>query len=287
MKHLISFKIPLFSSRKTIKEFLKSFHVGRGKIEEIRVLNEIYLNQNKVNLDAYLEGGDLLSFLNEEEEIKQFSEKEIEVLYEDDGLIAVNKPFNLLVHSDGIEKDTLLNRVAYYLYKKNEPPLIYPLHRLDKETTGVILFAKDFFHGNMMDDLFLNQKITRIYRAVCEGYIKDNEGVLHFHIGRNRHSSQKMIISSTGEEIITYYKVLKRAQNKTYLELELKTGKRHQIRLSLSFIGHPILGDTLYGNKFSKDNLHLEASRFVFIHPLTSEKISIEAPLRKELSFDK
>lgn len=282
MKNEIHFIIPPFQKEMTLKEFLKSFHVGRGKIEEIRVINQIKINNIFSSLDSIVHQGDEISILSIEKEEEIFL-KGIEVLYEDDGLIAVNKKEGILVHSDGKERDNLVSRLANYRKDKNEAPIVIPLHRLDKDTSGVILFAKDFFHGAMLDDLFAKQEVKRTYVCICEGKINIDKGELRFNIGKNRHDPNKMIIVNNGQEIITQYQVMKKTNEFSYLSINIKTGKRHQIRVTLAHINHPIVGDKLYGSKYINSPLLLQATSIEFIHPLTHKRIIINSPLKKEI----
>ena len=278
----IKISIPSFLNAMTVKEFLKYFHVGRGKIEEIRVGKQIFIQGEQRSLQDFLKPGDELKIISQEKDVFAYPSS-VEVLYEDDGLIAVNKPRDLLIHSDGNEQNTLLSQVAYYRKKKGELPIVYPLHRLDKDTTGVVLFAKDFFHGAMMDSLFEQRKILREYRLLVLGAVEKNEGTLSFKMARDRHNAQKRIVHPSGVETITHYKVLKRSKEKSLLSVQIDTGKRHQIRVGFQHFGHPILGDKIYGSSKEEGNLMLQAVSLTFIHPLTKEKIQIHAPILKEL----
>ena len=282
MKNKIHFVIPFLQKEVTLKEFLKSNHVGRGKIEEIRVINEITINNNKATLDSYIHQGDEIYLVSNEKEVEGYKGP-IDILYEDEGIIALNKEEGILVHSDGNEKDTLLSRIAYYRQNKNEPSIVYPLHRLDKETSGVILFAKDFFHGAIFDDLFANGKIKRTYEAICKGKLNKDEGELRFYIGKNRHNPEKMIILNKGQLVICQYKVLKKTNEYSHLLINIMTGKRHQIRVSFSHINHPLVGDKLYGSPYEKGPLLLEATFLEFMDPLRQKKVIIKSPLRKEI----
>ena len=147
---------------KSISDLLHFYHVGRGKKEELRGKKRIFVNSNVATLSTLVRENDVIEFISNEKEVVPF-EKEIKVLYEDDYYIAVYKEKGILIHSDGNNNSTLINMVSSYLIKNNKNPIIYPVHRIDVETSGIVLFSKNFISGTIMDNMVLNHELTKIY----------------------------------------------------------------------------------------------------------------------------
>jgi len=205
----------------------------------------------------------------------------LDVLFEDDHLLIVNKPAGMATHPNILmESNTLANIVAYYLQNQNDFRKIRHIHRLDKDTTGAVMFAKHALSHAVLDQMFLQGKIERTYYALAEGIMQKKRGVINQPIGRDRHHPTRRRVSITGQTAITHYQVLNTfpKSNITLLECSLETGRTHQIRVHLSHIGHPLMGDRLYGGKpiFPRQALH--ARKLAFIHPFTMNKIEYSAP---------
>lgn len=212
----------------------------------------------------------------------------LDILYEDECLLIVNKPKGMVVHpAAGHTSGTLVNAVLYHC-KGNlsgingvlRPGIV---HRIDKDTTGALVICKDdITHRDLAEQLKVHS-ITRRYRAIVSGNLKDDEGTIEGPIGRHPTDRKKMAINRTnGKEAVTHYRVLERFGNATYIECQLETGRTHQIRVHMTSIGHPLLGDEIYGS--AKNPYHLEgqtlhAMILGFIHPKTKEYIEVEAPL--------
>lgn len=209
---------------------------------------------------------------------------DIEIVYEDDDIIVVNKPQGMLTHPVGNKKEgTLVNALLFF--SKNLSGIggvIRPgiIHRLDKDTSGLLLVAKnDFSHKILSNDL-KERKIKRIYYALVKGVLKEDEGLIEIPLTKNFKSKKFAKPSFMGKEAITEYKVIKRYKDYTLLEVTLKTGRTHQIRAHLSFIGYPIIGDKVYG--ISHPDLKgqlLHAKKLIFNHPKTKERLTFEIPL--------
>ena len=260
---------------KSISDLLHFYHVGRGKKEELRGKKRIFVNSNVATLSTPVRENDVIEFISNEKEVVPF-EKEIKVLYEDDYYIAVYKEKGILIHSDGNNNSTLINMVSSYLIKNNKNPIIYPVHRIDVETSGIVLFSKNFISGTIMDNMVLNHELTKIYLLWVKGILKNKKGELNFELGKDRHNSNKMIVKkSNGLKAITKYEVIKEEKGNSFIKARLITGRKHQIRVSFAYINHPLIGDSIYGNKIQKERLSLESSYLSFIHPFTNEKIEI------------
>jgi 23S rRNA pseudouridine1911/1915/1917 synthase len=212
--------------------------------------------------------------------------KEMNILYEDDFMLIVNKPIGMEVHpSTQGQKGTLANAVAAYYEMTGQTSRVRPIHRIDKDTTGPVLFAKNEFANLVFEKAMKEKQIDRVYFAVVEGRVAQERGVIDAPIGQDRLHSTRRRVSETGEPAITRYEVVERLPGHTVLRLRLETGRTHQIRVHLSHIGHPIAGDGMYGGtrKFiQRQALHGE--RLTCFHPCTGDKVHVKAPLPDDIS---
>lgn len=212
----------------------------------------------------------------------------LDILYEDDYLLVVNKPKGMVVHpAAGHTEGTLVNAVMAHCRDRLSGinGVLRPgiVHRIDKDTTGALLICKeDSVHRDLAEQL-KEHSIKRRYRAIVAGNLKDDEGTVEGPIGRHPTDRKKMAINSkNGKPAVTHYKVLERFGQYTYIECRLETGRTHQIRVHMTSIGHPLLGDTVYGS--SKNPFHLQgqtlhAMVLGFVHPVTGEYMEFTAPL--------
>jgi len=213
----------------------------------------------------------------------------LDILYEDRDVIIINKPKGMVVHpAAGHYSGTLVNALMYHCGEDlsgingvMRPGIV---HRIDMNTTGSIIVCKNDKAHNCIAEQLKEHSITRKYHAICYGVIKDDEGTINKPIGRHPTDRKKMAVNEkNGKEAITHYKVLKRFQNYTYIECQLETGRTHQIRVHMSSIGHPLLGDDVYapGRKhpFHLEGQTLHAKILGFIHPDSKEYIELDAPL--------
>ena len=219
----------------------------------------------------------------------------LDIIYEDSDVIVVNKPKNMVVHpAAGHYRDTLVNAIMYHCHGELSGinGILRPgiVHRIDKDTTGSVIICKnDIAHQSIADQL-KEHSINRVYHAICYGIIKEDEGDVVAPIGRNPNDRKKMAVVNGGKYAETHYRVLKRFENDgfTYIECRLKTGRTHQIRVHMAYIGHPLLGDEVYaGNrksKFKTDGQCLHARILGFVHPKSGEYIETDAPLPEYFS---
>ncbi len=212
----------------------------------------------------------------------------LDVLYEDEYLLVVNKPKNMVVHpSAGHMEGTLVNAVLAHCHGKLSGinGVLRPgiVHRIDKDTTGALLICKDDVTHRALAEQLKEHSIKRRYRAIVYGSFKEDEGVVEGPIGRHPVDRKKMAINyKNGKDAVTHYRVLERFGNAAYLECRLETGRTHQIRVHLSSIGHPLLGDEVYGsgkNPYHLQGQALHAMVLGFIHPRTGKYLELEAPL--------
>ena len=211
----------------------------------------------------------------------------IDIIYEDKDIIVVNKPKGMVVHpANGNPDGTLVNAIMAIckdslsgIGGEIRPGIV---HRLDKDTTGLLIVAKnDKAHVNMSEKI-KNHEVKKTYIALVRGIVKENEATIDMPIGRNRSDRKKMAVDKNGRNAITHIKVLKRYDKYTLLEINIETGRTHQIRVHLSHIGYPIIGDYTYSNgknEFGVIGQCLHAKYLEFKHPVTGKEMKLEAPL--------
>lgn len=212
----------------------------------------------------------------------------LDILYEDEDLLVVNKPKNMVVHpSAGHYSGTLVNAVMYHckdslsgINGAIRPGIV---HRIDKDTTGSLIVCKNDESHLFIAEQIKEHSIKRIYRGIVSGYLKEQESSIKGNIGRHPTDRKKMaILTNGGKYAVTHYKVLEQWKNAAYMEFCLETGRTHQIRVHMAGIGHPLLGDTVYGNPKNPYKLNgqaLHAMTIGFVHPRTREYLEISAPL--------
>lgn len=280
----INIKVNKEYENKTIKEFLKQNHIGRGKVEAIRVNKSSMINDKYCNLETKLKENDKLTFIIDEEIDFICDDIDIEIVYEDDYLLIVNKPANIIIHPDDKSKGgTLVNLVSNYYKKNNINRKVRFLHRIDKETTGLVLFAKDFLSEAILLQDIEKHIVQRKYLAFVEGKLNKKEGTIIANIKEDRHVNGKMCVFKDGKEAITKYKVIQEYKDYSLVEFILQTGRTHQIRVHSSFINHPLLGDVLYGgNCLHINRVALHSYEITFTHPISKKVITI----KKDLPLD-
>lgn len=268
--------------------------MSRSYIQKLIKDNLLTVNEKVVKGSTKVREGDELSLIIPPSVIPDIKPEkmELDILYEDDDILVVNKPKGMVVHpAPGHYEHTLVNGIMYYLGDKlsgingvMRPGIV---HRIDMDTTGSILICKnDIAHRDIAEQL-KEHSINRVYHAICHGILKDDEGTVEGNIGRSTNDRKKMAVVSPdqGKEAITHYKVIKRFEESklTYIQCKLETGRTHQIRVHMSHIGHPLLGDEVYGNgqksKFKLQGQTLHAKTLGFIQPTTKKYIEIDAPL--------
>lgn len=212
----------------------------------------------------------------------------LDILYEDEDILVVNKPKGMVVHpSAGHYSNTLVNGLLFHCKGQLSgingvfrPGIV---HRIDKDTTGSLIICKSEFAHKSIARQLKEHSVTRKYRAICYGNFEATEGCVDAPIGRDVHDRKKMAVNEkNGKPAITHYRVLKQFQGFSYIECELETGRTHQIRVHMTSIGHPLLGDEVYGKRACKWKLQgqcLHAMTIGFIHPVKNEYMEFVAPL--------
>ncbi len=265
--------------------------ITRTAAQRLIEQGNILVNGEKKKTAYKVSNGDIITI--EKEEPKEIELKAqnipIDIIYEDDDIIVVNKPKGMVVHpANGNPDGTLVNAIMAIckdslsgIGGEIRPGIV---HRLDKDTSGLLIVAKnDKAHVNMSEQI-KNHEVKKTYIALVRGVVKENEATIDMPIGRSTSDRKKMAVIKTGRNAVTHIKVLKRYNKYTLLQVNIETGRTHQIRVHLSHIGYPIVGDYTYSNgknEFGVVGQCLHAKCLEFKHPITGAEMKLEAPLPK------
>jgi 23S rRNA pseudouridine1911/1915/1917 synthase len=263
---------------------LEEHYIGQSRNYCQHAIREghVLVNDQKVKTGYILKLNDVISI--EEIEIKKLDleavDLKLDIVYEDDDLLVINKPQGLVVHpASSYHEPTLVHGLLHQVNQLSSiNGVIRPgiVHRIDKDTSGLLVVAKnDFTHKALSDDL-VSHDITREYIALCYGVFKEEEGTIDAPIGRNFKNRLKMQVSAEGKKAITHFTVIERFEKYTLLSCKLETGRTHQIRVHLAYINHPIVGDPIYGPKavMGKTGQYLHATKLSFLHPNKKEHMT-------------
>ena len=269
----------------------KKLEMSRVAIKRLLENEKIYVNKKIVKPSYKIQLNDVIMVENEEPTEISIKAQDIpiKVLYEDNDILVVNKPKGMVVHpANGNPDGTLVNAVMAIckdslsgIGGKIRPGIV---HRLDKNTSGAIIIAKNDVAHIKLTDMLKNHEIEKTYIALVRGIIKENEATINIPIARSTSDRKKMAVARNGKEAITHFKVLKRSYENdcTLLEVKIETGRTHQIRVHLSYIGHPVIGDDVYSNGKNKWGIKgqcLHAQNLKFKHPITGKQMDIQAEM--------
>lgn len=267
----------------------KDQEISRVAVKRLIEQGKILVNGKQVKVSYKVQLGDVIT--QEAEDIKEIELKAqeipLEILYEDNDIIVVNKPKGMVVHpAVGNLEGTLVNAIMT-ICKESLSGIggeIRPgiVHRLDKDTSGVIIIAKNDKSHIDLSNQIKQHEVEKVYWALVRGVVKENEATISMPIGRSTKDRKKMAVKKNGKEAVTHFKVLKRYSNCTLLEVKIETGRTHQIRVHLAQIGYPVIGDTIYSsgkNKWGIVGQCLHAKSLKFRHPTTHEEMWIQAEL--------
>ena len=288
------FEITEEQEEERIDRFLAGFNsLSRSFIQKMIKEEAVTVNGQPVKGSYKIKADDLVEFC-----LPKAVEPEIEaenipldILYEDKDVIVVNKPKGMVVHpAAGHYKGTLVNALMYHCGEElsgingvMRPGIV---HRIDMNTTGSVIACKnDEAHKSIAEQLRIHS-INRRYHAICHGVLKEEEGTINKPVGRHPNDRKKMAVNEkNGKEAITHYKVLQRFRDYTYVECVLETGRTHQIRVHMASIGHPLLGDWLYGEEnhdlFDRQALH--SCYIELIHPISGKKITFNSKMPQDM----
>lgn len=290
MERILEYCIPKEDSGKLIKDFLQEQGFSRQNLVELKKIPEsILLNGVWEYVTCKLAEGDVLRIhIVEGESSEKIPPVELPfpIVYEDEDIIVVNKPADMPIHpSLNNYENTLGNAAAYYFAKQEKSFIFRCINRLDRDTTGLTILAKHMVSCSILQSDMVERKISREYLAIVEGVFENAEGTIDAPIGRKEGSTiERMIDFENGEHAVTHYRVLEQKENVAMLALKLETGRTHQIRVHMSSIGHPLIGDFLYNptnNGMQRQALH--AWHLSFGHPISKEEIGLEAPVPEDM----
>lgn len=260
----------------------------RSAVKKLVDDGEITVGGNKVKAGRVLKIGEEIS-VNIPDPVKLDLEAEnipLDIIYQDKDIAIINKPQGMTVHAgNGTHGSTLVNALLYHLDSLSGiNGVIRPgiVHRIDKDTSGLLVVAKNDAAHLSLSEQIKNKTCHRIYLALLEGTVKQNDGIIDTFIGRSDKNRTMMAVKDSGRRAVTHFKVLKRYKEFTFAEFKLETGRTHQIRVHCKYIGHPIVGDPVYGyekQKFKLNGQLLHAWKLELSHPSTGERMSFEAPL--------
>ena len=237
-------------NNESINSFLERMHLSKKKIYDLKL-------KMKEDFDKVING---YIDINTDEEVNyKPMDGSLDIIYEDEYYLVVNKPRGIIIHD---ETNSLANIVANYYIKNNIKSEIRFPSRLDKDTTGVVIFAKNMIMASYLDNLFANDLVDKEYIALCHNKFSELSGKITYSISTDRHNNNKMVTTINGKKCKTLYKVLYNGDI-SYLSLRIKTGRTHQIRVHLSKIGHPVLGDKIYGDGIGNLMLHCKKIEFM------------------------
>ncbi|HWI55549.1 MAG TPA: RluA family pseudouridine synthase [Desulfobacteria bacterium] len=289
MKSFNIYKVSEEHAGLTVENYLKAIlqYSGR-KIQKLTRKKGILLNGKKVYLQKKIKPDDTLRVLTLEDTEYGVNPEpgDIDVLYEDDYLIILNKPPHQLVHPSGqTSGGSLANYLAYHLKQRSIVSTIRAVHRLDRDTSGCVIFARDSRSQFVLEQQLKERTLRRTYLALVKGIVSPPNGTIDAPIGPHPSLPNRRAVNDDGDQAVTHYRTIRSFTDTALLELKLETGRTHQIRVHLAHLGHPIIGDNMYGGRsrwMSRQALH--ATSVTFRHIKDNHEITVEAPLPKDFS---
>ena len=281
-------------SNKTIKQILKeNLFISDRLLIFLRKNKLIYYNNDKLinlNITAKLNNTIKIDLNFEEDNSNVIPIKmDLNIIYEDDALLILNKPAGIPVHPSILHyTNSLSNGVKYYFDTLGLKKKLRPVNRLDRNTSGIVIFAKNQYIQECLIHQMQTKEFKKFYLAIVEGHLEKLEGTIDAPINRKENSIIERCVDENGERAVTHYKILKRNFDRNYdlVECMLETGRTHQIRVHFSYMGHPLIGDTLYGNGseyISRQALH--AYKVEFVHPISHKLMQFTADVPKDFSL--
>lgn len=290
-------RVPLENNNTRIDKFLaqKLENMSRNHIQKMLETGNVTVNNKIINKNYVLKTGENIQIIfPEPEKLEIVAEKiELDIVYEDSDLIVINKPQNMVVHPapgnySGTLVNALLNHCKNSLSEINGVLRPGIVHRIDKNTSGLLVVAKNDIAHNFLAAQIKNHNFAREYEAIVHGKLKNSKNMIKTRIGRHKIDRKKMaVLPIGGREAITHYEILTEYKSFSHIKLKLETGRTHQIRVHMAYLGHPILGDDIYGGKKNEKQFSnlvgqcLHAKNLGFVHPSTNKYMYFESDLPK------
>jgi len=288
---ILEYKIKENDTYINLKDLLKNYYqISDRLLVKLKHNQKLFINNQKAFVDMPLKFGDVITihidFIEDNSNIVA-TKMPLNIVFEDEALLIINKPAKTPVHpSMDHFKDSLSNGVKYYFNEIGLQKKIRPVNRLDKDTSGLVVFAKNEYVQECLIKQMQTKQFVKEYIAICDGTFENKNGTINVPIARKENSIIERCVSEAGDTAITHYEVLKNANNYSVVKCILETGRTHQIRVHMAHIGHPLFGDTLYGTTsplISRQALH--AYKISFIHPITKQKSELIAEIPEEFKL--
>ena len=270
-----------------LDEYIKTkYDMSRSKAQKLNNDNLILVNGEHKNNSYIVEDKDVIELIENKEYVPSKFKGEnipLDIVYEDEDIVIINKASGMVVHpASGNYENTLVNALIYRYNLDDTNVRSGIVHRIDKDTSGLVIVAKNDKTLELLTEMFKNKQIKKTYLAIVDGVINNKSGTINAPITRDVKDRKKMMVGKDGKNSITHFYVLKTFKNNTYLSLNLETGRTHQIRVHMAYIGNPITNDKVYGKENTSFGQYLHASKLEFIHPITKKEIRVEAELPEE-----
>ncbi|KAF1084197.1 Ribosomal large subunit pseudouridine synthase D [Sporotomaculum syntrophicum] len=285
----LEYKVTEDHHKQKVSQILKSqLKISRGEMRRLKRCAGVMINGQTVRLNAPVKAGDLIQINFQEDKNQPVIPQKLplDILFEDEHILVLNKPSNMLVHPLSYHVlDTLANGVIYHLQLQGRNSKFRAVSRLDKDTSGVIIIAKNSYSCYQLAEQMKKGFCQREYLAVVHNSIDIDTGTINLPIGRPYDGSLIFGVTPQGKAAITHFSVIQRFAGGSLVKLRLETGRTHQIRVHMSHLGHPIMGDDLYGGDLEiirRQALH--SWRLKFNHPVTKETMQCEAPLPEDMT---
>lgn len=277
---MFKYIIQNIKTEQNLKKYIESLGLSGNKVNKLFQMSCCYINRTIQNPNYIVKNNDFLEIDTSIFEIMKYRSLEfnLTVLYEDENFIVVDKPFGCIVYDVEDKITSMCNYLSYYYKQNKKKTNIFPVHRLDTDTSGCLVFAKDIITASALSKKFENKEIVKKYVALVQGVV-EKEGSINKNIGSDRHVNNKMVIYAKGKSAITKYKLLSTNDKTSLVEAIPITGRTHQIRVHLASIGNPLVGDTLYGSKYQNDRILLHCQSISFKHPFKDKNITVYSPL--------
>lgn len=287
----ISYTITKNDKFENVKDVLKGyFYVSDRLLSKLKNNKKITLNNSICSINDKVYINDIVSFIMDFEEDNSNIvpyKMNLDIIYEDDFYLVVNKPSSMAIHPSLSHYDnSLSNGIKYYFDYIGLKKKIRPVNRLDRDTSGAVIFAKNEYIQECLIKQMNNNIFYKEYIGIIDGQFKDNNGTINLPIVRKEGSIIERCVASIGDNSITHYEVIESKKDYSIIKFILETGRTHQIRVHCSYLGHPILGDTLYGKASCLiDRQALHSYKISFIHPIIKNKVTYIADIPEDMKF--